>query len=130
MNLSDEVLNNGYRTLSSISQLSSISAASFAEVLRGYSSFGNYLFAASYNGSSFQVVPTLDNPNAPSGGYTSGGYTLTAYGKERQGKMNAIEVATPYSGFRDNANAYRAVGVVLEDATYKFYQEQLGISLY
>ena len=130
LNLSDEVLNNGYRTLSSISQLSSISAASFAEVLRGYSSFGNYLFAASYNGSSFQVVPTLDNPNAPSGGYTSGGYTLTAYGKERQGKMNAIEVATPYSGFRDNANAYRAVGVVLEDATYKFYQEQLGISLY
>lgn len=130
LNLSDEVLNTGYSTLSSIGHLSSISAASFAEVLRGYSSFGNYLFAASYNGSSFQVVPTLDNPNAPSGGYTSGGYTLTAYGKERQGKMNAIEVATPYSGFRDNANAYRAVGVVLEDATYKFYQEQLGISLY
>ena len=130
LNLSDEVLNNGYSTLSSIGHLSSIAAASFAETLRGYSSFGNYLFAASYNGSSFQVVPTLDNPNAPSGGYTLGGYTLTAYGKERQGKMSAIEVATPYSGFRDNANAYRAVGVVLEDATYKFYQEQLGISLY
>ena len=75
-------------------------------------------------------MPTLDNPNAPSDGYTSGGYTITAYGKERLGKMSAIEVATPYSGFRDNANAYRAVGVVLEDATYKFYQEQIGISLY
>jgi hypothetical protein len=46
------------------------------------------------------------------------------------GKINAIEVATPYSGFRDNANAYRAVGVVLEDATYRFYQEQIGISIY
>ena len=130
LNLSDAELNNGYSTLSSIGHLSSISAASFAETLRGYSSFGEYLFTASYNGSSYQVVPTLDNPNAPSGGYTSGGYTLTAYGKERLGKMNAIEVATPYSGFRDNANAYRAVGVVLEDATYKFYQEQIGISLY
>ena len=130
LNLSDEVLNTGYSTLSSISQLSSISSGSFAEVLRGYGSFGEYLFAASYNGSSYQVVPTLDNPNAPSDGYTSGGYTLTAYGKERLGKINAIEVATPYSGFRDNANAYRAVGVILEDATYKFYQEQLGISLY
>ena len=130
LNLSDEVLNTGYSTLSSISQLSSISSGSFAEVLRGYGSFGEYLFAASYNGSSYQVVPTLDNPNAPSDGYTSGGYTLTAYSKERLGKINAIEVATPYSGFRDNANAYRAVGVILEDATYKFYQEQLGISLY
>ena len=130
LNLSDEALNNGYRTLSSISQLSSISAASFAEVLRGYSSFGNYLFAASYNGSSFQVVPTLDNPNAPADGYSLGGYTLTTYSKDRSGEINAIEVATPYAGFRDNANAYRAVGVVLEDATYKFYQEQLGISLY
>ena len=130
LNLSDEVLNTGYSTLSSISQLSSISSGSFAEVLRGYGSFGEYLFAASYNGSSYQVVPTLDNPNAPSDGYTLGGYTLTAYGKERLGKINAIEVATPYSGFRDNANTYRAVGVILEDATYKFYQEQLGISLY
>ncbi|MBC8227828.1 MAG: hypothetical protein H8E74_11975 [Gammaproteobacteria bacterium] len=130
LNLSDAELNNGYSTLSSISQLSSISAATFSEVLRGYSSFGNFLFAASYNGSSYQVVPNLDNPNAPSGGYTSGGFTLTTYGKERLGKINAIEVATPYSGFRDNANAYRAVGVVLEDATYRFYQEQIGISIY
>lgn len=130
LNLTDAELNNGYSTLSSIGHLSSISAASFAETLRGYNSFGEYLITASYNGSSYQVVPTLDNPNAPSDGYTSGGYTLTAYGKERWGKMSAIEVATPYSGFRDNANAYRAVGVVLEDATYKFYQAQIGISIY
>ena len=130
LNLSDAELNTGYRTLSSISQISSISVASFSDVLRGYGSFGTYLFSASYNGSSFQVVPFLDNPNAPSDGYTSGGYTLRTYGKERLGKINAIEVATPYTGFRDNANTYRAVGVVLQEAINGFYQEQLGISIY
>lgn len=130
LNLSDSELNNDYSGFSSIDQLSSVSAASFAEVLRGYSSFGNFLFSASYNGSSYQVVPTLDNPNAPSGGYSSGGFTLTTYSKERWGKINAIEVATPYSGFRDNANNYRAVGVVLEEATKLFYQEQVGQTIY
>ena len=75
-------------------------------------------------------MPFLDNPNAPSDGYTSGGYTLRTYGKERWGKINAIEVATPYTGFRDNANTYRAVGVVLQEAINGFYQEQLGISIY
>ena len=34
------------------------------------------------------------------------------------------------AGILDNANAYRAVGVILEDATYKFYQEEIGISIY
>ena len=36
------------------------------------------------------------------------------------GKINAIDVATPYAGYRDNANAYRAVGVVLESAVVGF----------
>ena len=35
-----------------------------------------------------------------------------------------------YDGFRDNANAYRAVGVVLENAAKGFYQEQIGQVIY
>jgi len=128
-NLSNSALNS-YSSQSSINQMASISAATFSEVVRGYSSFGNLLFGSSYNGYNFSVVPTLDNPSPGTNPYTSGGYTLETYGSSDSGKINAIEVATPYSGFRDNANAYRAVGVVLENATKQFYQEQVGQVIY
>ena len=129
LNLSNSALNS-YSSQSSVNQMASISAATFSEVVRGYSSFGNLLFGSSYNGYSFSVVPTLDNPSPGTNPYTSGGYTLETYGSSDSGKINAIEVATPYAGFRDNANAYRAVGVVLENATKQFYQEQVGKVIY
>ncbi len=129
LNLSDSAL-NAYSSQSSIKQLASISASTFSEVVRGYSSFGNFLFASSYSGYNFNVVPTLDNPSPGTNPYTSGGYTLETYGSSDSGNINAIEVATPYTGFRDNANAYRAVGVVLENATKQFYQEQSGQAIY
>ena len=129
LNLSDTAL-NAYNSQSSVNHMASISAASFAEIIRGYSSFGNLLFASSYNGYTFNVIPTLDNPSPGTNPYLSGGYTLETYGSSNGGKINAIEVATPYSGFRDNANAYRAVGVVLENAVKGFYQEQIGQVIY
>ena len=129
LNLSNSALNS-YSNQSSVNQMASTSAATFSEVVRGYSSFGNLLFSSSYNGYSFSVVPTLDNPSPGTNPYTSGGYTLETYGSSDSGKINAIEVATPYAGFRDNANAYRALGVVLENATKQFYQEQVGQAIY
>ena len=129
LNLSDSGL-NAYESESSLNQISSISASSFAEVIRGYSSFGNLLFAASYNGYSFNVVPTLDNPTPGTNPYLSGGYTLQSYGSSDSGKINAIDIATPYVGYRDNANAYRAVGVVLETAVVGFYQESVSQTIY
>tara|TARA_B110000438_G_scaffold55581_1_gene55634 strand:- start:943 stop:1896 length:954 start_codon:yes stop_codon:yes gene_type:complete len=129
LNLSDSGL-NAYESESSLNQISSISASSFAEVIRGYSSFGNLLFAASYNGYSFNVVPTLDNPTPGTNPYLSGGYTLQSYGSSDSGKINAIDIATPYVGYRDNANAYRAVGVVLEAAVVGFYQESVSQTIY
>ena len=129
LNLSNSALNS-YSSQSSINQMTSISAATFSEVVRGYSSFGNLLFGSSYNGYNFSVVPTLDNPSPGTNPYTSGGYTLETYSSSGSGKINAIEVATPYAGFRDDANAYRAVGVVLENAAKQFYQEQVGQVIY
>jgi len=129
LNLSDSGL-NAYESESSLNQISSISASSFAEVIRGYSSFGNLLFAASYNGYTFNVVPTLDNPTPGTSPYLSGGYTLQSYGSSDSGKINAIDIATPYVGYRDNANAYRAVGVVLETAVVGFYQESVAQTIY
>ncbi len=129
LNLSDSAL-NAYENQSSISQMSSISSSSFAEVIRGYSSFGNTLLGSSYNGYTFDVVPTLDNPSPGTNPYLSGGYTLEIYGSSNNGKINAIDVATPYAGYRDNANAYRAVGVVLESAVVGFYQETVAQGIY
>ena len=45
-------------------------------------------------------------------------------------KINGIDIATPFAGFRDNANAYRALAVILEESVKNFYQENLGTLIY
>ena len=125
---------NSLENQSSISHLSSISNASFAEVIRGYNSLGNLIVGRNYTSNdvnySFEAVPTLDNPNIGSTEYASGGYTIAQYGSLNGGKINGIDIATPFAGFRDNANAYRALAVILEESVKSFYQENLGIIIY
>ena len=75
-------------------------------------------------------IPPLDTPTIGSSDYSSGGYTITQYGSSNGGKINGIDVATPFAGFRDNANAYRALAVILEGSVKSFYQENLGTILY
>ena len=75
---------NSYSGQSSVSQLSSISSSSFAEVIRGYNSLGTLLVGKSFTSNdvnyTFEAVPTLDNPNVGSSDYNSGGYTISQYG--------------------------------------------------
>ena len=125
---------NSYSAQSSVSQIASISTSSFAEVIRGYNSLGTLIIGRSYTSNdvtySFEAVPTLDNPTIGSTDYSSGGYTIAQYGSSNGGKINGIDVATPFAGFRDNANAYRALAVILEESVKIFYQENLGVILY
>ena len=125
---------NSYSAQSSVSQIAGISTSSFAEVIRGYNSLGTLIVGRSYTSNdvtySFEAVPTLDNPTIGSTDYSSGGYTITQYGSSNGGKINGIDVATPFAGFRDNANAYRALAVILEGSVKSFYQENLGTILY
>ena len=125
---------NSYSAQSSVSQIADISTSSFAEVIRGYNSLGTLIVGRSYTSNdvtySFEAVPTLDNPTIGSTDYSSGGYTITQYGSSNGGKINGIDVATPFAGFRDNANAYRALAVILEESVKIFYQENLGVILY
>ena len=125
---------NSYSSQSSVSQISSISSSSFAEVIRGYNSLGTLIVGKSYTSNdvnySFEAVPTLDNPNVGSSDYSSGGFTISQYGSSNGGKINGIDVATPFAGFRDNANAYRALAVILEESVKNFYQENLGTIIY
>ena len=125
---------NSYSAQSSVSQIAGISTSSFAEVIRGYNSLGTLIVGRSYTSNdvtySFEAVPTLDNPTIGSTDYSSGGYTIAQYGSSNGGKINGIDVATPFAGFRDNANAYRALAVILEESVKIFYQENLGVILY
>ena len=125
---------NSYSAQSSVSQIADISTSSFAEVIRGYNSLGTLIVGRSYTSNdvtySFEAVPTLDNPTIGSTDYNSGGYTIAQYGSSNGGKINGIDVATPFAGFRDNANAYRALAVILEESVKIFYQENLGVILY
>ena len=125
---------NSYSAQSSISQIADLSTSSFAEVIRGYNSLGTLIIGRSYNSNdvnyAFEAVPTLDNPTIGSTNYSSGGYTIAQYGSSNGGKINGIDVATPFAGFRDNANAYRALAVILEESVKIFYQENLGVTLY
>ena len=125
---------NSYSAQSSVSQIADISTSSFAEVIRGYNSLGTLIVGRSYTSNdvaySFEAVPTLDNPTIGSTDYSSGGYTIAQYGSSNGGKINGIDIATPFAGFRDNANAYRALAVILEESVKIFYQENLGVILY
>ena len=125
---------NSYIGQSSVSHIANLSSSSFAEVIRGYNSLGTLIVGSSYTSNdvnyTFEAVPTLDTPTIGSSDYSSGGYTITQYGSSNGGKINGIDVATPFAGFRDNANAYRALAVILEGSVKSFYQENLGTILY
>ena len=125
---------NSYSSQSSVSHIANLSSSSFAEVIRGYNSLGTLIVGSSYTSNdvnyTFEAVPTLDTPTIGSSDYSSGGYTITQYGSSNGGKINGIDVATPFAGFRDNANAYRALAVILEGSVKSFYQENLGTILY
>ena len=125
---------NSYSSQSSVSHIANLSSSSFAEVIRGYNSLGTLIVGSSYTSNdvnyTFEAVPTLDTPTIGSSDYKSGGYTITQYGSSNGGKINGIDVATPFAGFRDNANAYRALAVILESSVKSFYQENLGTILY
>ena len=125
---------NSYSSQSSVSHIANLSSSSFAEVIRGYNSLGTLIVGSSYTSNdvnyTFEAVPTLETPNVGNSDYSSGGYTITQYGRSNGGKINGIDVATPFAGFRDNANAYRALAVILEGSVKSFYQENLGIILY
>ena len=125
---------NSYSAQSSVSQIADISTSSFAEVIRGYNSLGTLIVGRSYTSNdvtySFEAVPTLDNPTIGSTDSPSGGDTTAHSGSSNGGTMNGMDVATPFAGFRDNANAYRALAVILEESVKIFYQENLGVILY
>lgn len=133
LNLTNNEL-NGIANESSIQQLASIASINFSELIRGPSSLGNNIIARSFTSNDvtyqFDAIPTVDSPNPGQSSYNSGGYMISSYGSHNGGKINAIELSTPYSGFRDNANAYRALANILEESITSFYESNLGIAIY
>ena len=133
LNLSDNELNS-FSNESSIHQFASLTSINFSELIRGPSSLGTHIVGESFTSNDvtyqFDAVPTVDSPNPGQSNYNSGGYMISNYGSQNGGNINAIEVSTPYSGFRDNANAYRALSNILEESVISFYESNLGLQIY
>jgi hypothetical protein len=133
LNLSDSELNS-LSSSSSIAQISSYSSNAFSDIIRGVTSIGNKLKDTSYTSDyvtySFDVVPNESTPSPGDNPYNSGGYIVERYGSHNGGKINSIEISSPFEGHRDSANSYRALGYIILESIKLFYEANSGDSLY
>ncbi len=80
-----------WKDVSSIRELGDRSGLSFAELLRGETSFGSLLEARGY-----ASVPSTTHPDAGSGGYFSGGFNTRRHGSRDGGKINGFQIECPW----------------------------------
>jgi hypothetical protein len=125
-----------YVAKSSISQIASLSAGTFSEVLRGPTSFGGLIVTKSYSYSSagsgtdvysFDAVPSTTTESPGTDPYFSGGYTTTTYAV---GEINVIQIEANYDRARETARGYGALASAIEEALFDFYREHTGQSIY
>ena len=125
-----------YVAKSSISQIASLSAGTFSEVLRGPTSFGGLIVTKSYSYSSagtgsdvytFDAVPSTTTASPGADPYFTGGYTTSTYAV---GEINVIQIEANYDRARDTARAYGALGSAIEEALFDFYREHTGQPIY
>ena len=125
-----------YAEKSSISQITSLSPATFSEVLRGPTSFGGLIVTKSYTYSSagtgsvvytFDAVPSTTSSSPGTDPYFTGGYTTSTYAV---GEINVIQIEANYDRARDTARAYGALGSAIEEALFDFYREHTGQPIY
>ena len=125
-----------YVEKSSISQIASLSAGTFSEILRGPTSFGGLIVTKSYSYSSagsgsdvytFDAVPSTTTLSPDADPYFTGGYTTSTYAV---GEINVIQIEANYDRARDTARSYGALGSAIEEALFDFYREHTGQSIY
>ncbi len=117
LDLSDNTLNGtiAYRNISSIRNLATNAGVSFAEVLRGESSFGTFL---EYRG--YPSVPSLLQPTPASAPYFNGGYNTERHGSKSGGTISGLQIECNYTGVRDSDANRKAFANAVADATVRF----------
>ena len=120
-----------YAEKSSITQMASLTPATFSELLRGPTSFGGLIVTKSYSYEddvyTFDAVPSSTTANPGTDPYFNGGYTTATYSV---GKINVIQIEANYDRTRDTARGYGALAAVLEQTVKEFYQEHTGTPIY
>ncbi len=99
------------RGKSSIRKLADDSKASFAELLRGDSSFG-----ALMKERGFPAVPSPEFPHAGEEKYFNGGYNTRRYGSRDGGKISGFQVECPGKGVRNSKKNRRIFAKAFADA--------------
>ena len=120
-----------YAEKSSITQMASLTPATFSELLRGPTSFGGLLVTKSYSYEddvyTFDAVPSTATAAPGTDPYFNGGYTTATYSV---GKINVIQIEANYDRTRDTARGYGALAAILEETVREFYQEHTGTPIY
>jgi hypothetical protein len=111
LELPDDVLDQGsFAQQSSIRALAEGAPGSFAELLRGASSFGGLLQASGY-----RAVPSPSDPDPGGAPYFSGGYSTARHGSRDGGSVNGIQLEHPYEGVRDSQESRAGYAEALAD---------------
>jgi hypothetical protein len=103
---------------SSIRRLAAESSLAFSALLRGPGSLGGLLDRAGY-----LSVPSPAAPTPGSDPYFAGGYITRRHGSADGGLASAVQLETPYPGFRDSPASRSHFAAVLADALLTYFLE-------
>ncbi|WP_113638073.1 hypothetical protein [Nubsella zeaxanthinifaciens] len=123
LNASDATL-NGVANTSSIYQLSTTSAYSFSQLIRGDYAFGTLLA-----NEGIPAVPSKTDPTPNDDDYFNGGYCTLTYGSRNGGTVSAIQLETHGTDLRNNATQRKASGIKIADAIIKYMKNHYGLLL-
>lgn len=109
---------------SSIRKLADDSKASFAELLRGDSSFG-----ALMQERGFPSVPSPEFPHAGEAKYFNGGYNTRRYGSRDGGKISGFQVECPGKGVRNSKKNRRIFAKAFADAVTVYLETHAALEV-
>lgn len=115
---------NGLATSSSIYHLSTISAYSLSQLIKGDFAFGTLL-----EEQGIPAVPSKQQPKVNGDDYFNGGYCTLTYGSRSSGTVSAIQLETHGTNFRNSPAERTASAPKVADAIIKYMKNHYGIFL-
>jgi autotransporter-associated beta strand protein len=130
---SDAALNSSskYKNESSIRTLANSVASSntFAQILRGSNSFGQWMVGQGYPSTpSFTMPMPFTNPTSASN-FFNGGYNTEVHGSDNLGPLDALQIEANYAGVRDSSSNRQAYAQAVARVIEKFFSWYYGITL-
>ena len=113
-----------FKNESSIRTLADFTDASFAELLRGDSSFGGLMEAQGYD-----VVPSPTDPNPGDNSYFSAGYNTDRHGSDDGGPISGFQLEAHYTGFRDTDENRQAAARAMAESLDVYLETHYGVTV-